>query len=230
MWIWKDDAFEPIVSAELFQRAAKIIESRHRHLSDEDLLERLKTLLLARGALSGMLIDEMEDMPSSSCYANRFGSLIRAYTLIGWTPDRDYAYVETNRKLRKRHADLFSQIFDELLALGATVSMDQRTDLLRINCEYTASLILSRCRETPAGSFRWHLRFDESLNPDIIIAARLKPGNDEILDYYLMPRSDVLQERMRLKRHNGLVWDVYRFDNLNFFMDLARRAPLEEAA
>lgn len=230
MWIWKDDAFEPIVSAELFQRAAKIIESRHRHLSDEDLLERLKTLLLARGTLSGLLIDEMEDMPSSSCYANRFGSLIRAYTLIGWTPDRDYAYVETNRKLRKRHADLFSQIFDELLALGATVSMDRQTDLLRINCEYTASLILSRCRETPAGNFRWHLRFDESLNPDIIIAARLKPGNDEILDYYLMPRCDVLQERMRLKRHNGLVWDVYRFDNLNFFMDLARRASLEEAA
>ena len=230
MWIWKEDAFEPIVEEAVFTRARAMIELRHQHLSDEDLLERLKNLLRTRGKLSGLLIDEMDDMPSSSCYSSRFGSLVRAYTLIGWTPDRDYAYVETNRKLRRRHADLISEIFDELLSQGATVSVDANTDLLRINSEYTASLILSRCRETLAGNFRWHLRFDESLNPDIIIAARLKPGNDEILDYYLMPRIDVLQQRMNLKHHNGLMWDVYRFENLNFFMDLAKRARVEEAA
>jgi len=72
------------------------------------------------GRLSGVLIDETEDMPSSSCYSTRFGSLTRAYTLIGWTPDRDFAYVEINRNLRRRHADLISTILDELLALGAT--------------------------------------------------------------------------------------------------------------
>lgn len=27
-------------------------------------------------------------MPSSSCFSSRFGSLVRAYTLIGWEPDR----------------------------------------------------------------------------------------------------------------------------------------------
>jgi hypothetical protein len=81
-----------------------------------------------------------------------------------------------------------------------------------------------------AGNLRWHLRFDESLNPDIIIAARLKPGNEDIMDYYLMPRIDVLHERLNLKPHNGLIWDVYRFQNLNFFMELARRARIEEAA
>jgi DNA invertase Pin-like site-specific DNA recombinase len=230
MWIWRDGAFEPIVDAAIFEQARRIIESRHQHFSDQDLLVRLRELLRMRGRLSGLLIDETEDMPSSSCYSTRFGSLTRAYTLIGWTPDRDFAYVEINRNLRRRHADLIAVILDELLALGATVSVDSRSDLLKINSEYSASLILARCRETPAGNHRWHLRFDESLNPDIIIAARLKPGNDEILDYYLMPRIDVLRERLNLKPHNGLIWDVYRFQNLNFFMELARRARVEEAA
>ena len=230
MWIWRDGAFEPLVAAAVFEQARRIIDARHQHLSDEALLDRLKELLRLRGRLSGLIIDETEDMPSSSCYSTRFGSLTRAYTLVGWTPDRDFAYVEVNRNLRRRHADLISSILDELLGLGATVSVDSQTDLLKINSEYSASLILARCRETQAGNLRWHLRFAESLNPDIIIAARLKPGNEDILDYYLMPRIDVLRERLNLKPHNGLIWDVYRFQNLNFFMELARRARVEEVA
>src|ERR1039458_4209297 len=119
MWIWRDGAFAPIVDAAIFEQARRMIESRHLHLSDQDLLERLKDLLRLRGRLFGLLIDETDDMPSSSCYSTRFGSLTRAYTLIGWTPDRDFAYVEINRDLRRRHANLISAILDELLALGA---------------------------------------------------------------------------------------------------------------
>jgi hypothetical protein len=111
--------------------------------------------------LSGILIDETEEMPSSSCYSSRFGSLTRA-ALIGWTPDRDYAYVEINRELRRKHADLIDSILDQLLRLGATVSVNEDNDLLTINAEYKASLILARCRITHAGSHRWQLRFDRA--------------------------------------------------------------------
>jgi hypothetical protein len=38
-------------------------------------------------------------MPSSSCYSTRFGSLVRAYTLIGWEPDMDFSYVEIDRSI-----------------------------------------------------------------------------------------------------------------------------------
>ena len=230
MWIWRDGAFEPIVTASLFEQARTIIESRHRHLSDQELLERLRQLLRVQGRLSGILIDETEEMPSSSCYSSRFGSLTRAYALIGWTPDRDYAYVEINRKLRRKHADLIASILDQLLGLGATVSVNADNDLLTINAEYTASLILARCRTTHAGSHRWQLRFDESLSPDIVIAARLQPGNEEIMDYYLLPRLDILMDRLSLRSENGLVLDVYRFNNLNFFMEMAQRVRMEGAA
>jgi hypothetical protein len=230
MWIWRDGAFEPIVTASLFEQARTIIESRHSHLSDQELLERLRQLLRLQGRLSGILIDETEEMPSSSCYSSRFGSLTRAYALIGWTPDRDYAYVEINRKLRRKHADLIASVLDQLLGLGATVSVNEDNDLLTINAEYTASLILARCRTTHAGNHRWQLRFDESLSPDIVIAARLHPGNEEIMDYYLLPRLDILMDRLRLRSENGLVLDVYRFNNLNFFMEIAQRTRLEEVA
>jgi hypothetical protein len=160
----------------------------------------------------------------------RFGSLTRAYSLIGWTPDRDYAYIEINRGLRRKQVDLIASILDQLLGLGATVSVNQHNDLLTVNSEYTASLILARCRETHAGNHRWHLRFDESLSPDIVLVARLQPGNEEILDYYLLPRLDVLTERLSLRPDNGLIMDVYRFNNLNFFMEMAQRVRMEGTA
>lgn len=229
MWIWLDGAFEPLVPPDLFARAREIIEARHRHLSDQQLLDRLRDLLRARGRLSGILIDEVEEMPSSACYSSRFGSLIRAYSLIGWSPDRDYAYVEINRRLRRKHADLIASILDQLLALGARVSVNEENDLLTINSEYTASLILARCRESCAGNLRWQLRFDASLRPDVVIATRLRPGNEEILDYYLLPRLDVLTERLVFRPENGLVLDVFRFSNLNFFMEMAQRARVESA-
>ena len=64
MWIWRDGAFEPIIPVSVFEKARSIIEARHLHLSDQDILEKLRELLRARGQLSGILIDETEDMLS----------------------------------------------------------------------------------------------------------------------------------------------------------------------
>ncbi len=79
MWIRCDDAFTPIVPVEQFKQALAIIESRHTHLTDEQLLERLRSLLARIGEVSGVIIDEAEDMPSSAVYQRRFGGLARAY-------------------------------------------------------------------------------------------------------------------------------------------------------
>jgi hypothetical protein len=63
-----------------------------------------------RGYLSGLIIDEGESLPSSSAYQNRFGSLLRAYALVGYTPDRDYRYIEINRALRRMHPNIVADV------------------------------------------------------------------------------------------------------------------------
>ena len=102
-WIRHDKAFDPIVDDETFQAAQKIISERARSYSDEELLDLLRGLLEQHGYLSGIVIDELEFGPSSSAYRSRFGSLIRAYELIGFTPERDYRYIEINRALRRMY-------------------------------------------------------------------------------------------------------------------------------
>ena len=61
------------------------------------MLDALRRLMEDHGYLSGLIIDEAERVPSSSAYQGRFGSLLRAYELVGFTPDRDYRYIEINR-------------------------------------------------------------------------------------------------------------------------------------
>ena len=230
MWIRRDGAFTPLVTLEEFREALRIIQSRCQHLSDGEILEALKQLLARYGTLSGILIDESANMPSSTTYRYRFGSLIRAYALIGYIPGRDYGFIELNRALRQHHARQMMKIVLDLREGGAKVDQHATTDLLTINEEFTASLVLVRCRETHAGDHRWLVRLDNSLGPDVTIAARLRPGNQEILDYYLLPAIDRLSEQLRLASDNGVVLDVYRFENLNFFVSMGRRALIGYAA
>jgi DNA invertase Pin-like site-specific DNA recombinase len=229
MWIVREKAFAPIVPIEDFLCARTIMDARHIHLSDDELLARLRELLLSKGRLSGLLIDEAENMPSSSLYASRFRGLSRAYQLIGWSAARDFSYVDVNRKLRLQHSRLLTEVLKELRNNGTDVS-EERSGLLTLNSEFTVSLIFGRCYEKEARSPRWHLRFDTSLLPDITIAARLAPGNEHILDYYFLPSVDVLWDKLRLAPENGVVLDLYRFDNLNFFIHLAQRTKLENVA
>ncbi len=228
MWIWRNNAFPSIVSAQQFEDAGEIIDARHQHLSDEELLDRLRALLQERGRLSGVLIDESEDMPSSSSYCSRFGNLLRAYQLVGWDPERDFSYIEINRQLREKHASLVGTIIADLQSLGAGVTIDSKNQLLTINSEYSVSLVLARCRETHAGNHRWQIRFERSFNPDITIAARLAPGNQQVLDYYIFPGLGEFEDRLRLAPRNGLLLDVHRYDNLNLFFELTRRTTIKE--
>jgi len=45
---------------------------------------KLRQLYEVRGCLSGLIIDEIDHMPSSTAYASRFGSLVRAYHTKSW--------------------------------------------------------------------------------------------------------------------------------------------------
>lgn len=227
MWIRCDNAFTPIISVEQFKQALAIIESRDTDLTDEQLLERLRNLLARIGELSGMLIDETEDMPSSAVYQRRFGGLARAYTLIGYTPVRDLRYIEINRSLREYHNVQCSRILGELRNQGAEVR-EGKNGLLEINQEFTASLVISRCRETLTGQHRWVIRLENTLDPDITIAARLTPSNEDILDYYLFPKIETLTAQLRLTGENGIRLDTYRFESLDFFLTMVRRTTIEE--
>jgi len=230
MWIKKEAAFDAIVPPDLFYTAQGIIRARARRYTTEELIERLRNLYQNRGFLSGLIINETEGMPSTSIYAHRFGSLIRAYHEVGFTPDRDYRYLETNRFLRRLHPEIVGQTEKMIADLGGEVQRDPATDLLQVNHEFTVSLVLARCQTNGNGRNRWKVRFDTSLAPDITVAVRLDQPNQSPLDYYLLPRLDFWLPRISLAEQNAIEFESYRFDTLDYLYGMAERTRIRRAA
>jgi len=230
MWIRRDEAFESLVPTELFYTAQGMLRARARRYSQQELLDRLKSLYQQRGFLSGLVIDESESMPSSSVYVHHFGSLVRAYQLVGFTPDRDYRYVEINRLLRQLHPRIVAETEQGIAELGGSVERDPATDLLWVNREFTVSLVLSRCKLLDSGSARWKIRFDTSLQPDISVAVRLDRANASVFDYYMLPRLDIAVRRLSLADENAGELESYRFDSLTYLYKMAERSRLRLAA
>ena len=229
-WVRADGAFDAIVDPQVFFTAQGMIRERNRRFTDEEMLERLRHLFERHGHLCGLIIDEAENMPSSGAYSGRFGSLVRAYRLVGFTPARDYRYIEINRALRARHAEVVAGAIASIEDLGATVWRHPSTDLLTVNGEFTASIAIARCQHTQAGSRRWKIRLDTGLSPELTVALRMDGANEAVLDYYLLPMHELGASRIRLADDNGLRLDAFRFETLEFFFAMAERVRISELA
>lgn len=229
-WVRLNGAFEPLIEPSLYYTVQGMIRERSRKLSNEEMLAKLKSLHEKQGWLSGLIIDETENMPSSGAYQHRFGSLLRAYELIGYTPDIDYSYIEINRQLRRLHSEIIKSTIAKIEVLGGKSRTEAETDLIITNEEIKVSIIICRCTQTGTGSYRWKMHLDSSLMPDITIAIRMDATNKEILDYYLLPAIDIENPKIRLSENNSLALDAYRFDDLDLFYAMAERVSLPEVA
>ena len=229
-WIRADSVFDSIVDQAIFDQAQVIIQKRSQKLSDDEMLKLLRNIYESNGRLTGLIIDEANDSPSSSAFQSRFGSLLRAYTLVGYAPDHDYRFIEINRSLRRFHPTILQDIIAGIENSGATVIQDAATDLLSINAEFTAVIVIARCKLTAGGSSRWKIRLDEALKPDITIVVRMDEENRRPHDYYLLPRLDMREAILRMAEYNGLSLDAYRCETLERFYSLTARSRLLRAA
>ena len=228
MWIRKEGAFDGIVPLSTFMEAQEVLAERSRKLSEGEVLTHLKNLYESSGYLSGVLIDQAPELPSSSAYVSRFGSLTRAYELVGYRSPRNNDFIEINRRLRQLHPEIIDRTEQTIADLGGSVTRDPKTDLLTLNDELVISLVLARCQLSDSGRQQWRLRFDASLhNPDLTLAIRLDTDNTQELDYYLLPRLELPRHEIRINNKNSADFECFRFDDLSFFYGLSERQSVK---
>jgi DNA invertase Pin-like site-specific DNA recombinase len=230
IWVRCDGAFDGIVSPAAFLRVREIIAARSVRLEDHQMLALLRELANKVQALSGLVIDEHENMPSSTSYRQRFGGLVRAYELIGYESGRDYSFLKVNRALRQWRPTVMRSVVDVLEKAAGDVERSVDTDLVTVNHEWTVSVVLAKCSRRDSGLLRWNVRFDMDLMPDVTVAVRLQEDNADARDYYLIPRLDMATWPRYLGFENSPFIDGYRFDTLDILSELAARVRLREAS
>ncbi|WP_418504341.1 recombinase family protein [Escherichia coli] len=227
-WVRCDKAYKPIISKKKYNKAQEIIQLQSVHLTNEELLEKLKQKLESNGKLSGFIIDEDDTGPSSSVYRTRFGGLLRAYTLIGYKPEHDYSYIQINEALRSFYSGIIEDFKGEILKSNCYIDEYKYAPMLYINDEFLISVLITKCTHMKSGKLRWKVRFDNSQKADITIVIRMDSQNISPLDFYIIPKIENEYSKMWMTETNNIRLDLYRFDNLDKLLQIITRMKVRE--
>jgi DNA invertase Pin-like site-specific DNA recombinase len=201
LWVRRDGAFAPIIESQIFAAAQRrFLENRVR-FTEKALLDRLREMLAREGKLSARLIDKTKGMPCCETYRIHFGSLVRAWRLVGYELGRDFAYVLANKVLRSKRPEMVSRIVEIIEHVGGATQIDTRNSVLTVNGQLRATVAFARCRPTKGFAIpRWYVSLRGGPPRDITIVVRIAPGDARVHDYCVLPwpRTDTSPHELQL--------------------------------
>jgi hypothetical protein len=191
LWVRRNAAIDPIADQSIFIRAQKIMAERYITLPDDQMLLRLRVLLNRKGKLNYKIIDGAPGVPSQHAYVRHFGSLRKAYALIGYNSPRDCDWIDMKEFWT---GVLIAHATKVATALrvdnGAQVRVDEIGSGVTINGKTKMLFLTARrvARKGPDRSPRWRL-YRRQRMPGLLVVLRLDKKNREVADYLLLPAS-----------------------------------------
>jgi hypothetical protein len=176
----------------VFFRAQKIIEERRVDISEQEMLVRLRKVLMKRGRLTPAIIKDAVGLPCTATYRHHFGSLRNAYRLIGYTSTRDCDYLESRQAWADLSARLRSQLAEGIKKAGGRVTSNHPPDCVHVNGATSVSFRVARwCPGRRAyHSPHWSIHRRVRLPAGWVVAIRLAEHNKNVLDYLLFPTTN----------------------------------------
>jgi DNA invertase Pin-like site-specific DNA recombinase len=190
-WVLTPGAFEPIIDHATHAEAQRILKGRTINKSDEELLDSLRGLLAKKGRLSLHLIKNSDDVPSPSTYRHRFGSLRRAYELIGYGRPAQFGPIDLRRRTQALREQLISEIAE---MFPNDVSVIRRggkwRSQLQLSNGLIVSVIVARSIRIWKKTLRWRVDPVQHERGLVTLLARLDQSNNSFLDFHVFPSLD----------------------------------------
>lgn len=209
-WIRCNNALKPIVDPDLFARVQEQMKGRWVSLSREEMLAGLRRALHKHGRLTAKIINDTPGLPSSHTFMDHFGTLRKAYSLIGYVPKRDCDWLDSQRRWSNVFLQLSSDIGAAVKKIGGRVDVNSACDCLLINRSRGVSFRVAR--ELPPKSAthspRWSFNRRSYVPPGWIVVIRLTTDHRAARDYLLFETGKVTQRSMRFSDQS---WERYRW-------------------
>lgn len=190
-WTITPGAYEPLVDQVTFAEAQRILLGRTINKSDEELLKTLKALHERKGRLSLELIQNSPGAPSPSTYRRRFGSLRRAYELIGHGAPDDFGPIDLRCRTRALRQQLIERLRgafpDELTIVRKGARWRAR---LRLRNGSHVAVFVCRSVRTWKTVIRWIVDPVKRERNLLTLLARLDTENRSFQDFYVLPSMD----------------------------------------
>jgi DNA invertase Pin-like site-specific DNA recombinase len=211
LWIRTNGSIAPAVERSVFLQAQRRLTLRWLHLTDDELLLRLKSLLEREGRLSEAIINRTLGVPSIDIYCERFGSLRKAYRRIGYELKWDFDWIDRRSEFNELLNGIAADLVARLKQIGCVACFEPGIDLLTLDRRFAISLRLARCWQGPGRELIWTINRRVVLPEGHIIAIRLGEGNKSALDYLLLPTSEMSGMKIRFMEAG-----LHRFEGRRF--------------
>jgi DNA invertase Pin-like site-specific DNA recombinase len=221
LWIRTEGCVEPIIDRDVFLRVKTIMQERRVDISEEEMLARLRRVLMKRGKLSIRIIGNTAGLPCARTYLEHFGSLRNVYRLIGYDGTRYWDWLEAHKHwvdLNAENAELLRERFEEL---GYTATFDPAMECLRVKSAESICFRMARWMplKRENHSPRWAVRRRAKSPAGWMVATRLGKHNKEVLDYLLLPSTSFHGVWLRFSERARR---LYKIESFECFGDLAR--------
>jgi hypothetical protein len=223
-----DNAFEAIIDPARFKAAGKIIDGRPPRTvrawkSDAHMLRLLRGLLESKGRLSCAIIEGAAELPCHMTYIERFGSLRRAYELIGYRPDTFKVY-DSRRSAIEARTRLGNDLLSAIQNAERSAVFDAASGRVTIAPALTVSILIVRCQRLVTGSLRWPIR--HRVDPDVrlTLLVRMREDNDSFLDFHLLPTRRALKPRLTFRKLRQAEIRPYRLTTIEAIAEAIERA------
>lgn len=235
-WILTKGAFAPVVSAEAFAGAQQVLLTRTVNKSNQEMLDSLRALLAREGRLTLNLIKNSDGAPSPSTYRERFGSLRRAYELIGYGRPNQFGPIDLRRRTRALRDELIVRIRELFPDEVAILRRGGRwRPLLRLWNRVTVSILIVRTIKVWKETVIWQVDPARHECNYVTLLARLDSENRSFLDFHVLPNLD-RSKRFHMREADGWLCRGERITDLRQLCHAAGRAvmkntvwPLSEA-
>jgi hypothetical protein len=185
-WILTRSAFDAIVDETTFAEAQRILQDRTINKSNEEILDCLRILLARERRLSLGLIQNSPETPSPSVYRRRFGSLRRAYDLIGYGSPESFAPIDLRRRTQALREKLIAQIVEMLPGEVSIVRRGGRwRSRLRMRNGLIVAVLVSHAIRVGKSSLRWCVDPVAHERRCVTLLARLNETNNAFLDFHV---------------------------------------------
>jgi hypothetical protein len=229
-WLVREHAFRGVISDKQWTQARELIRKETKPLVDSEMLEGLRRLWKRKGRLNSNLINAARDIPSVAAYHNHFGGINEAYKLIGYPLPRDYSFVEAIRMSRRIRRVLCDDICQRVQAICGSAERLPVSGTLLLNHNVTVKIVICKGWVRPKLNTSWTLLLGKQPVADVVIIARLNPPARSVLDYFVFPAFSQLRGALHAReRDNDAFLDLYRFDDLQPFINSFRRYSVREA-